>query len=1799
MKKIGKRMMAGFLTAAVTVGLFGVTGFGRTSDIAEAAEIPVRETTTASAGKNTVLLGVEGVDTTSSLKDIVDEINAVRKDACESGNVPDPRNKKRMLSEEDYVEIKIGANLQKAAVVRAAEGAVFLDHDRPNGTSCFTAQSYFGVSGAENLAWHYKVGTAMDGWIGEKNDWVNQNAGKVTGHYTSMINPNYRYVGIATFNPSNDTVNYDWACTSGEFASTDTALTDLENEQNQTVIQKMEVSVDKVTAMNIVGDAVINEGTTGQATLKVDFTFTVDDGSASLNTTRDCPVYDGVAWTVDDDKVLAIAEDGTMTAKKAGQVTVTATIGEGSLKQSVDRTVVVVPEGVTVTDVENPDMVTTDYGTAPILSKTVKANLSDGSYVYVDASWDSYSASELNSTFLSKEFEITGNALGFDLVQKVHVNAVEILMVYTGTEELTTDSGVMPSSVTVNVYSSDRVTHMYPAPWNATWYVVWDKDTLNHYKDRLGGDFEVKGYVKITTDNGEEHFGVVQKMHVNPATVTDVEFTETEVTTDSGTVPDYPKASVTWSNGDKTEEDIEWEDADPTETDRKYMAREGGDYTLTGTYNGESTTITVHVNPATPTTATIPVAEQNKTVPSGTAAVLTKTASIAWSNGDVTSATIAWDAQSHDDYGKIDGGSYTVKGTAEGLEVSVLVTVLPATIKSVEELTEIQTVQKKAPILPETVHVVWSNEDETDEAVAWEAIPASAYAEPNEDFVVKGTITDFDGKETTVTVSVHVNERELQKIEWKSGKPESDTSYYTYMKEDLTGTLIATYDNGETEEVELTTDMITSFDATSLKSTQTVTVTYTVAGISRTLDVTMHLIQRDGISITKLPTKLAYIEAQELDVTGIEITESLDDGTSRVLPEEEFKKVVFTGYTMNPKVYGKQTISATIGAFTDTFEVTVRERQLSSIDIWSLPKQLTYVEGQPLNMTGLGVKAIYDNGQEKELSVTSDMLRMNLTEEKLAAGDFGDPANTDTIGMQNIYVLYSERFTDGEQTGTHYAAAYVTIDVLEKVVQSIEFVKVPAKTEYPEDDVTFDNFSDAVLLVHNNNDYDEEVSITEAKIEGFDISKVDSYEVTVTYGGKSLTFDATVRAKKVEKTYVVPPTRVSYTEEEFLDLTGGEIVIEYDNGREDRISLADRPEGLTITFDDESDPTKALTEGKRELIVTWKGEKLLTEDGKTIEIDTIHKVLQKIEWKAGSPTSDTSYYTYKKEDLTGTLLASYDNGDVEEVAVTPAMITTFDPDSQKSTQTVTITYSYAGVSVTMDTVMKLVKRTGIQVTKTPARVEYIEGEAFEAAGIEISELLDNNEVRPLSDEELATAIYTGYTMRPTTYGDQTITVRVGDFSDTFMVNVRKKQLAGMQLLSAPTLLTYVETQPLSLEGLKVQAVYDNGDTADVAVTPDMLREGVSIEGLQTGSTGTAAEAKGVGTHTISVLYSEKLASGGTLFAWVDYEIEVIEKVVQSIEFVTEPSKTEYPEGDVNYDQFGGIRIVAHCNNDYDEIIEVSEDLISGFDLDMVGDQTVTITYGGQTITFPAKVREKVATRTVVTAPTKTDYEPGEKLDLTGAMIIITYDNGTVEKIPVTEENADIQVSFVGGSDTEGTLSEGSKKLVITYKGEALEMADGKPVTIKVEEKKVKTKYKNEWRKGVWYDKNGYATKYTMTWKKIGSNWTIVDNTGWKPKNKWQKIDGKWYYFKANTYMASKEWIHGWWINKNGTCTYPGKASWHHNSKGWWYEDNRGWYAHKSWQKIDNKWYYFNAAGYMVTNCYVGGYWIGADGVCRE
>lgn len=87
-------------------------------------------------------------------------------------------------------------SLSAAAAARAWETTVYNSHTRPDGTSCFTALTEYGLTMAgrgENLAvWHDTPQKAV-------NSWMNNAA-----HRNIILNPNFKYLGVGFYYVAND-----------------------------------------------------------------------------------------------------------------------------------------------------------------------------------------------------------------------------------------------------------------------------------------------------------------------------------------------------------------------------------------------------------------------------------------------------------------------------------------------------------------------------------------------------------------------------------------------------------------------------------------------------------------------------------------------------------------------------------------------------------------------------------------------------------------------------------------------------------------------------------------------------------------------------------------------------------------------------------------------------------------------------------------------------------------------------------------------------------------------------------------------------------------------------------------------------------------------------------------------------------------------------------------------------------------------------------------------------------------------------------------------------------------------------------------------------------------------------------------------------------------------------------------------------------------------------------------------------------------------------------------------------------
>ena len=366
---------------------------------------------------------------------------------------------------------------------------------------------------------------------------------------------------------------------------------------------------------------------------------------------------------------------------------------------------------------------------------------------------------------------------------------------------------------------------------------------------------------------------------------------------------------------------------------------------------------------------------------------------------------------------------------------------------------------------------------------------------------------------------------------------------------------------------------------------------------------------------------------------------------------------------------------------------------------------------------------------------------------------------------------------------------------------------------------------------------------------------------------------------------------------------------------------------------------------------------------------------------------------------------------------------------------------------------------------------------------------------------------------------------------------------------------------------------------------------------------------GLNPETNYLFYQRKAENDRYYASTASYSLTVkTREMCQSIAMSTLPDKITYLEGKDKLELTGG-KLSLFYSDGTTEIIEMTADMVSGFDNTVVGKQTLCLNYEGYTTTFTVEIVAKSVNSIEITKkPNKLTYSLGEGFNKSGMVVVAYYNNGTSAII------SDYTIS--------GDLStKGNKTITVSY--------GGKITTLTVEV--IETGqwkfdgsgwwYQNAdgtypascWKEidGIWYYFN--ASGYILTgWQTIGGTWYYFTGsgamvTGWQSiggtwyyftgsgamVTGWQQIDGTWYYFTGGGAMVTG------WQSVGGTWYYfAGSGAmatgWQSVGGTWYYFAGSGAML-TGWQQIDGAWYYFEGSGAMVANRWVGNYYLQSDG----
>lgn len=294
----------------------------------KAAGEMVLETNVAAATAGNTMLGVYGTYYTDA-QNALDRINAIRYEACNAGDVPDPRDSTRMLSPSDYVPLSWSRDLEQIARIRAVEGGLAYSMYGSGHSRLNKGDIWFSINGvsanAENLAYNFNRNDLVSGinqWYGEKSDWVNRVSGKVTGHYTSIINPNFKCIGLGDFYAEE---------TGQSYPNTLCGLLSSKSGLNSEMLQGYTNIIQKIEVNSFYVNYILD----GAAKMFVDESQTVHPRAMVSNGNGGKAyafrILDNVTLSSSAEEICSVDSDGLVVAKGKGTVIISAKSGDTTL----------------------------------------------------------------------------------------------------------------------------------------------------------------------------------------------------------------------------------------------------------------------------------------------------------------------------------------------------------------------------------------------------------------------------------------------------------------------------------------------------------------------------------------------------------------------------------------------------------------------------------------------------------------------------------------------------------------------------------------------------------------------------------------------------------------------------------------------------------------------------------------------------------------------------------------------------------------------------------------------------------------------------------------------------------------------------------------------------------------------------------------------------------------------------------------------------------------------------------------------------------------------------------------------------------------------------------------------------------------------------------------------------------------------------------------------------------------------------------------------------------------------------
>ena len=787
---------------------------------------------------------------------------------------------------------------------------------------------------------------------------------------------------------------------------------------------------------------------------------------------------------------------------------------------------------------------------------------------------------------------------------------------------------------------------------------------------------------------------------------------------------------------------------------------------------------------------------------------------------------------------------------------------------------------------------------------------------------------------------------------------------------------------------------------TSMPNNQNLNVSYGGKVAADTISVTVKNYVKEIILTT--PNKTIYKYGDAIDLTGGSY--NVKYGNDTIGSASNLTLSDLSNYSMNTIGTQNVIVSYTdndtnsytyLDTFTQSFTIQVND-YISKMEITN-PTDVSFYYGDTFTFDGGSIKAYYASNPTKAIVIP--MTETMIRQVDGSAVEMKPDGSLFDLSTQK----YKENLEISVTRGGITKTSNYSIDII-NTLKSIQIQGTP-KTEYNINEPIQTGLS---ILVTRQTGEIEAIDVENDMISGFNTTTEGEKEVTITYTENGVTkqtsYSITVKDAVTGIGIKTNPNKTQYKYGEELDLTGATISAVKGSGTveipvtEDMVSGYDKEklgeQTIKVTYGGEETTFKVNVKDyvtKIEVVPADVTGKYNDELSQIISANDIKYVVTYAKEGAKTPETLTESMiktTYNKGTINKqSLKVEYEDEDVNSAT-----------KGEKFEATLNVTLS--------DVVSK------ITITK-PTKTNYNHGEELDLTGgkIEVTTASGLSKEVPI-EGSMITENGTTVNMSPSKddYGENTTVTKI--LTITYEEG-GKKETASYSIIIVNDVksITMHQTPKTSYNVNDLLDITDGEILVTRAVGKPEAKE--ITKDMVTGFDSTKENTK----LTLTVSYTENGITKTTT-----YDVSVKDSV-ESISIKANPDKTEYNYGE-DLDLTGATISVVKGSGTIE--IPVTEDMVSGYDKEKLGEQTIKVTYGGEEATFKVTVKDYVKDIILVN-PDKTEYQYGESLDLTGGSVQKVMASGAaVAAVPLTDDSVTLS--------TFNPNQSGIQTIKVTYEG---------------------------------------------------------------------------------------------------------------------------------------------------------------------